>query len=95
LRQALLSQAFPSGEVKWGGQTLPSQSIPLFAFDPVELTSFPHVTVNSMLLDITGILFAAQLVLLLTIGPYADYGTWRPWIMIGEYFHTESGIHPH
>lgn len=37
---------------------------------------------NSFLLDITGILFAAQLVLLLTIGPYADYGNWRPWIMI-------------
>jgi len=35
-----------------------------------------------MLLDITGILFAAQLVALLTIGPYADYGHWRPWIMI-------------
>ncbi|PMB67070.1 Autophagy-related protein 22 [Beauveria bassiana] len=30
----------------------------------------------------TGILFAAQLVTLLTIGPYADYGNWRPWIMI-------------
>lgn len=38
-----------------------------------------------MLLDVTGILFAAQLVLLLTIGPYADYGTWRPWIMISEF----------
>ncbi|KAM3498490.1 hypothetical protein MY10362_008194 [Beauveria mimosiformis] len=37
---------------------------------------------NSFLLDITGILFAAQLVTLLTIGPYADYGNWRPWIMI-------------
>ncbi|KAM3508636.1 hypothetical protein MY11210_006638 [Beauveria gryllotalpidicola] len=37
---------------------------------------------NSFLLDITGILFAAQLVTLLTIGPYADYGNWRPWVMI-------------
>ena len=37
-----------------------------------------------MLLDVTGILFAAQLVLLLTIGPYADYGNWRPWIMISK-----------
>lgn len=35
-----------------------------------------------MLLDISGILFAIQLVILLTIGPYADYGNWRPWIMI-------------
>jgi hypothetical protein len=37
-----------------------------------------------MLLDVTGITFADQLVLLLTIGPYADYGNWRPWIMISE-----------
>ncbi|KAH8800268.1 putative autophagy protein [Xylogone sp. PMI_703] len=37
---------------------------------------------NSMLLDVTGILFGAQLAVLLTIGPYADYGNWRPWIMI-------------
>ena len=37
---------------------------------------------NSLLLDITGIMFAVQLVMLLTIGPYADYGNWRPWIMI-------------
>jgi hypothetical protein len=43
------------------------------------------MTVNSMLLDVTGILFAAQLVLLLTIGPYADYGNWRPWIMISKF----------
>lgn len=35
-----------------------------------------------MLLDVTGIQFAAQLLALLTIGPYADYGNWRPWIMI-------------
>ena len=37
---------------------------------------------NSMLLDLTGILFTAQLVVLLGIGPYADYGKWRPWLMI-------------
>ena len=29
-------------------------------------------------------LFAAQLVLLLVIGPYADYGSWRPYILICE-----------
>ena len=48
--------------------------------------------VNSMLLDVTGILFAAQLVLLLTIGPYADYGTWRPWIMISELYAEKAGV---
>ncbi|EJP65315.1 autophagy protein (Atg22), putative [Beauveria bassiana ARSEF 2860] len=66
LRQALTAQAFPDGIVHWGGQHLNSKSL----------------SVNSFLLDITGILFAAQLVTLLTIGPYADYGNWRPWIMI-------------
>ena len=35
-----------------------------------------------MLLNVTGILFASQLTLLLMLGPYADYGNWRPWIMI-------------
>lgn len=38
--------------------------------------------INSMLLDVTGILFASQLVALVVLGPYADYGNWRPWIMI-------------
>lgn len=28
-------------------------------------------------------MFAAQMFTLLTVGPYADYGNWRPWIMIG------------
>ena len=37
-----------------------------------------------MLLDMNGILFAVQLVILLIAGPYADYGKWRPWILIGE-----------
>ncbi|KAM3545891.1 hypothetical protein ARSEF1564_001172 [Beauveria bassiana] len=46
------------------------------------LTAQVFPDVNSFLLDMTGILFAAQLVTLLTIGPYADYGNWRPWIMI-------------
>jgi MFS-type transporter involved in bile tolerance (Atg22 family) len=35
-----------------------------------------------MLLNVTGILFASQLSLLLMLGPYADYGSWRPYIMI-------------
>jgi hypothetical protein len=38
-----------------------------------------------MLLDVTGILFAVQLVILLTVGPYADYGNWRPYIMISKF----------
>ena len=37
---------------------------------------------NSFLLDLNGILFAVQLVLLLTLGPYADYGRWRPYLLI-------------
>jgi len=46
------------------------------------LTRQSFVAVNSLLLDFTGILFACQLVILLIIGPFADYGNWRPWILI-------------
>ena len=46
MRQALLSQANPSGNVNWGGQTL---------------------TLNALLLDISGILFAVQAVFLLMV----------------------------
>jgi hypothetical protein len=53
------------------------------------------MTVNSMLLDVTGILFAAQLVLLLTIGPYADYGNWRPWIMISKFRLDPAQLNAH
>lgn len=45
--------------------------------------------VNSFILDLNGILFACQLVVLLFIGPYADYGTWRPYLLI---FWTVVGI---
>jgi hypothetical protein len=37
---------------------------------------------NAMLLDLSAVLFAAQLVVLLGVGPYADYGRWRPWLLI-------------
>ncbi|ORX36955.1 putative autophagy protein [Kockovaella imperatae] len=60
LRQALLSQANPSGIVHWGGQVL---------------------TLNALLLDISGILFAVQAFILLFIGPFADYGRWRGYIL--------------
>ena len=36
------------------------------------------------MLNLTGIIFAIQFVTLLFIGAYADYGKWRPWVMIGE-----------
>ena len=48
-----------------------------------------NTTINSFILDTNGILFAVQLVVLLIIGPYADYGTWRPWLLI---FWTVVGI---
>lgn len=41
-----------------------------------------RTSVNFYILDTNGILFAVQLVVLLLIGPYADYGTWRRWILI-------------
>ncbi|ORX34854.1 autophagy protein [Kockovaella imperatae] len=39
--------------------------------------------VNTVLLDISGILTAVTVVVMFVLGPYADYGNWRPWIMIG------------
>ncbi|ORY27919.1 putative autophagy protein [Naematelia encephala] len=38
---------------------------------------------SSMLLDLTGIIFAIQLVSLLFLGAYADFGNWRPFLLIG------------
>jgi MFS-type transporter involved in bile tolerance (Atg22 family) len=38
--------------------------------------------ISSVVLDISGITFALQVVVSLTIGAYADYGSWRPWICI-------------
>jgi len=42
-----------------------------------------------MLLNVTGVLFASQLATLMFLGPYADYGNWRPWIMIGKSEHVK------
>jgi Na+/melibiose symporter-like transporter len=34
-------------------------------------------------LNLTGIIFAVQFTALLLIGAYADYGKWRPWVLVG------------
>lgn len=39
-------------------------------------------TINSIVLLANGISFAIQVVLFLIIGSFADYGVWRPWILI-------------
>jgi MFS-type transporter involved in bile tolerance (Atg22 family) len=39
-------------------------------------------TINSIVLLANGISFAIQVVLFLVIGSFADYGTWRPWILV-------------
>lgn len=39
-------------------------------------------TVSSIVLLCNGISFAIQVVLFLLLGSLADYGTWRPWILI-------------
>lgn len=39
-------------------------------------------TINSIVLLANGISFAIQVVLFLILGSFADYGTWRPWILI-------------
>ena len=38
--------------------------------------------INSIVLLANGISFAIQVVLFLILGSFADYGTWRPWILI-------------
>jgi len=42
------------------------------------------------MLNLTGIIFAIQFVTLLFIGAYADYGKWRPWVMIGGWFASQN-----
>lgn len=37
-----------------------------------------------MILNLNGILFAVQVVLLLFVGPYADYGNWRGHFLLGQ-----------
>jgi hypothetical protein len=44
-----------------------------------------------MILNLNGILFAVQVVLLLFVGPYADYGNWRAPFLLGE-FHILVGL---
>ena len=39
-------------------------------------------TINSIVLLANGISFAIQVVLFLILGSFADYGSWRPWILI-------------
>jgi len=39
-------------------------------------------SINSIVLKTNGISFALQAVLFLFIGSFADYGQWRPWILI-------------
>lgn len=38
--------------------------------------------INSIILLSNGISFSIQTVLYLVLGSYADFGTWRPWILI-------------
>ena len=39
-------------------------------------------SINSIVLLSNGISFAIQVVLFLAIGSLADYGTWRPYILV-------------
>lgn len=39
-------------------------------------------SINSIVLKANGISFALQCVLFFFIGSFADYGRWRPWILI-------------
>lgn len=39
-------------------------------------------SINSIVLLANGISFAIQVVLFLVLGSFADYGSWRPWILV-------------
>ncbi len=80
IHQALLSEQFPSGNVYWGGKNIARKLL----MSKLARDHADRSTVNSMVLDLNGILFAIQLVVLLVVGPYADYGNWRPWLLIGK-----------
>jgi len=76
--QLLLTLQFPDGMVRWGSRILPSELL-------LRRCTYMYVTdisVNSFLLNLTGIIFAVQFVALLILGAYGDYGKWRPWILI-------------
>lgn len=52
-----------------------------------------------MILNLNGILFAVQVVLLLFVGPYADYGNWRAPFLLSEFnalamLMISNGNHP-
>ena len=52
-----------------------------------------------MILNLNGFLFAVQVVLLLFVGPYADYGNWRAPFLLSQFdgpamLMTSNGNHP-
>ena len=63
LRQALISQRYRDGLVPWGGSKVPRKWLSWRT-----TRRSPYFKVNSMLLDLTGILFACQLFVLMMLG---------------------------
>jgi hypothetical protein len=74
----MLTLAFPDGRVKWGANALSSMSKAPYT---QAMLTYP---VSAVMLNLTGIIFAIQFVTLLCIGAYADFGNWRPFLLIGE-----------
>jgi MFS-type transporter involved in bile tolerance (Atg22 family) len=66
--------------MEWSGGDLESYQVSKH-LDAVH-TYVIDISVNSFLLNLTGIIFAVQFVALLILGAYGDYGKWRPWILI-------------
>ncbi|ORX37517.1 putative autophagy protein [Kockovaella imperatae] len=74
MMQLLISLQFPDNIIPWGGRLTNMNSL---------VSPTPKLdTQRNKVLDFTGIIFAIQLALLLIIGPYADYGNWRPYILM-------------
>lgn len=64
-----------------------SPSTPLSRWNTAETCIVP-----AMILNLNGILFAVQVVLLLFVGPYADYGNWRAPFLLSTFYDFESEV---
>ncbi|ORX35535.1 putative autophagy protein [Kockovaella imperatae] len=67
-----------------GSQVQAIRQLTLTASHPSGFMEFAGKTVpiNTAILDINGALSAAGLAVMFILGPYADYGSWKPWILI-------------
>ena len=79
--QSLVTAAHPDKYVSFAGRRIPGERNDS-TFGDSQKDGADRYSVASYFLNLNGIQFAVQFIALLFIGPYADYGTWRPWLLI-------------